>query len=311
MALHSRPVLSGNGYGSFWGPQTSAVNFCEEDYVITHLIAEFFNTVTSLLYIAYGVHGIRRYKRKSASVFANVNLPYWGLVGVGVFSGAYHMTLKYHTQMCMLRSHPSTFNANRLQADELSMHVATGTVMHQLFTFKQPPERKRLVRAGLLGVLVPFYVYHCLADEFTVHVLLFLSMVFTVIWKTRKEIQIHIIRPEDRRKLTKLTTFGSFCAVFAYVLWNIDVNCCPTLTRWKHRVGMPWAVALEFHGWWHVLTAVASYAFMAIIEFLTFPEDLDDKNRSARGIGFAWPATIVMQELGGVANGGEGDAKRR
>ena len=205
----------------------------------------------------------------------------------------------------------STSVANQSTADELSMHVAIGTVMHQLFTFKQPPERKRLVRAGLLGVLVPFYIYHCLKDEFTVHVILFLSMVFTVIWKTRKEIQIHITRLEDRSRLTKLTTFGCVCAVLAYVLWNIDVNYCPTLTKWKHRVGMPWAVLLEFHGWWHILTAIASYAFMAIIEFLTFPDDVDAQSRSARGLGFAWPATAVMGELGGAASSDVGEAKRQ
>lgn len=87
-------------------------------------MAEFFNTLTSLLYsmsnepyyresvndylpVGYGIHGIRRFKRQGGGAFEHTNLSYWALIGVGIFSGLYHTTLKYHTQM----------------SDELSMHL--------------------------------------------------------------------------------------------------------------------------------------------------------------------------------------------
>ena len=49
--------------------------------------------------VGYAIHGIRRYKRQDVGMFSPVNLPYWGLIGIGVFSAIYHATLKYHTQM--------------------------------------------------------------------------------------------------------------------------------------------------------------------------------------------------------------------
>lgn len=49
--------------------------------------------------VGYGYLGIQRVKRQDISHFAAVNLPYWGLIGVGIFSTIYHSTLKYHTQM--------------------------------------------------------------------------------------------------------------------------------------------------------------------------------------------------------------------
>lgn len=81
-------------------------------------------------------------------------------------------------------------------------------------------------------------------------------------------------------------------ALFAYFLWNIDVHFCATLTQWKRQIGMPWGVLLELHGWWHVMTAVAAYILMALIEFLTCPE-----HDESHGVGFAWPAKAVLQEI--------------
>ncbi|KAF5671922.1 hypothetical protein FDENT_10768 [Fusarium denticulatum] len=41
----------------FWGQPTSTLNWCEEDYVISHYAAEITNTLTNALFIALGVRG--------------------------------------------------------------------------------------------------------------------------------------------------------------------------------------------------------------------------------------------------------------
>lgn len=46
------------------------------------------------------------------------------------------------------------------------------------------------------------------------------------------------------------------------------------------------------HGWWHILTAISSYTFMAMVEFLTCPE-----HDESHGVGFAWPAKGVLEDL--------------
>ena len=55
---------------------------------------------------------------------------------------------------------------------------------------------------------------------------------------------------------------------------------------------MPLGILLELHGWWHILTAIASYTFMAMIEFLTCPE-----HDESHGLGFKWPAKAVLEAL--------------
>lgn len=54
------------------------------------------NLTYALVY--YGIYGMTSLRKKpNASSFRAI--PYWGLIGVGVFSAAFHASLKYHTQM--------------------------------------------------------------------------------------------------------------------------------------------------------------------------------------------------------------------
>ena len=55
---------------------------------------------------------------------------------------------------------------------------------------------------------------------------------------------------------------------------------------------MPWGIALELHGFWHIMTAMSAYTFMAMIEFLT-SSSIDGAQTS----GFAWPAKLVLGEI--------------
>jgi dihydroceramidase len=47
-------------------------------------------------------------------------------------------------------------------------------------------------------------------------------------------------------------------------------------------MGMPWGFLLEFHGWWHVLTAIGAYVFMVMVDSLT------QDTVSLSGGPFAW-----------------------
>lgn len=215
------------------------------------------------------------------------------------------------------------------------MHTAMGCILIQLWTWQQPPDVANRNTILIVTGLTSFIVYHCVTDEFVLHVVLFFALSVSVAWKTRQIIRQKISDPNHRAKLGSFATAGtcasylsldssstvgtnSFAtgtALFAYFLWNIDVNFCPTLTKWKHQIGLPWAVLLELHGVWHVLTSISTYIFMSMIEFLTGPE-LDESH----GVGFSWPAKAVLQDLvpkraanGGVyANGhANGSLKKR
>jgi dihydroceramidase len=99
-------------------------------------------------------------------------------------------------------------------------------------------------------------------------------------------------------------------------LWNIDVHLCSYVNGARRQLGYPFGVLLELHGWWHILTAIASYVFMALIEFLTVAE-----HDETHGKGFFWPVKEVLEDLaprklanGEVLNGSlhaNGSAKKK
>ncbi len=172
------------------------------------------------------------------------------------------------------------------------MHLAMGCSLISMYNYQQPPHIQKRNSIIIVVGLTSFITYHCLTDEFVMHVILFVSLSVIAVRKTRLLIKGQVKDPDRKAKLSSLATFGACSALFAYGLWNIDVNFCPMLTRWKRQLGMPLGILLELHGWWHILTAVAAYTFMALIEFLTCPE-----HDETHGIGFAWPAKAVLADL--------------
>ncbi|KAF2657494.1 alkaline phytoceramidase [Lophiostoma macrostomum CBS 122681] len=275
-----------------WGTPSSNHNFCEEDYIITTYIAEFINTLTNLTYIIYGAHGIRRVaQRADGGIFSTLSFPYWGLVGVGVLSGWYHMTLNYHSQM----------------ADDLSMFLAVGTLMHQLLTFDATPSQRLNTTLLIVGTVIPVSIYHCWADEIYVHEIAFAAMVIITGRRIRQLIREKVASEASRKKLKGMANFGSGCGLFGYFLWNIDYHLCSYVTSTKRSLGLPWGFFLELHGWWHIFTGIGAYVGMALVEYLVTMEE-GKPNRVEEG--FVWPVRAVLRNLEGEGGGMETDLKK-
>jgi dihydroceramidase len=117
-------------------------SFSPKDYVISRYVAEFVNTFSSLVFgalvgnlpsrgpswltishlVAYGIDGLLKLQRKQ-EVTVSRAIPYFGLVGVGVCSAGYHMTLKYRTQMCQI---PQNIVVRRLTVADVLLCMPSG-----------------------------------------------------------------------------------------------------------------------------------------------------------------------------------------
>jgi len=271
-------------YPSYWGEINAHANFCEEDHIITTYIAEFVNTLTNVSYLLYAYHGIKNNASRKDAILRN--LPYLGLAGVGIGSALFHATLKNHTQWC----------------DDLSMLIATATVFHRIFTFNK--SLRYTIISGLLisTIMISFMIWHCYTDELIMHSILFGIMVVIIGERTRSLTKTRISSPSLRKEVRKLAYWGSLFFVGGFALWNLDHAYCGALTAAKRRIGMPWGFFLEMHGWWHVLTAVGVYIFIALVEFLTSDEGAEGKLDGR----WAWPVGWIVDERVGQQEKGEG-----
>ncbi|KAK4542399.1 hypothetical protein LTR36_006856 [Oleoguttula mirabilis] len=246
-------------------------SFCEEDFIISGFVGEFVNTLTNLAYILFAYQALRRLNRDHGSAASKAI--YYGLAIVGLTSGLFHALLKYHAQI----------------SDDTGMLIASGCVLHRAMTFDKSPAYQRNFSVGLLAFILSSLTYHSLANEQTVHELTFFALILAVGVKVRALIHQRVTKPEQRKRLTRLSLFGAGSMVFGYFLWQLDHIFCSELTSMKRQIGMPWSFLLEFHGWWHILTAVGAYTFMVMVERLTSDGPLDLSPRA-----FAWlPMTLL------------------
>ncbi|EFW99283.1 alkaline ceramidase family protein [Grosmannia clavigera kw1407] len=263
----------------FWG-QTHPI--LVKDYVITQYIAEFINTLSSLVFAAYGMWGLWQIRHKANA--ASRSIPYFGLIGVGICSTGYHMTLKYHTQM----------------SDEFSMHLLTTPLLYRVMTYKTDAAYTRRVGIILSALFAIVITTHMVMDEFLLHATSFGLAVYLLAAGSLKIISKGT--DESVKGIRrKLVMFGLLNFVIGYLAWLIDSFACLTLTRMRESVGLPWAFLFEFHGWWHVLTAIGGYTAVATLDAVTSDEAITSSTTS-----FAWPVPMAVSFF----EGGEKAAKK-
>lgn len=217
--------LTKSGY---WEPITATIDWCEDNYQYTHYLVEFWNSVTSLLFVAAGAFGLKEH----FNLPLPARLAFFGIILVGVGSFMFHGTLKFSMQLL----------------DELPM-VFIEAYMISCFC---PEWSKWLFLIG--GILFTiFYAY----DR--------TPLLFQTVYGTLQVICVIIFylgtRKHQSKQLTKLF-YGSFLfTAFAFTLWNIDNHLCHSCLRpWKQRLWLP--VLLELHAWWHVFSCIGAYWFI-------------------------------------------------
>ncbi|PYH86288.1 alkaline ceramidase family protein [Aspergillus uvarum CBS 121591] len=260
---------------SFWGPPTSHANFCEEDYTMTRYIAEFINTLTNLTYILYALHGLRHLPHHPSPSLARL-VPYYGLIGVGLCSAGFHMSLKYHTQMM----------------DDLSMLLTTTPLLHRVLTVNTSARTSSRVALVLGAALLSLAAVHIATDELVLHAVSFVGSVTAIGVRTMQLIQQRTVRGSvARTELWRLVRFGAVIFNVGYAVWLVDGWVCQVLRRWRAAVGVPWAFGLELHGWWHIFTGVGAYTFIAVIDYLVSGAEHTDLQRSV-----AWPLSLLVSK---------------
>ncbi|ATZ47641.1 hypothetical protein BCIN_02g08990 [Botrytis cinerea B05.10] len=250
---------SGPGY---WGPVTSTINWCEEDYYATIYSAEIVNTITNLMFVILAWKGMSScIKYGHDRVFLVAFLSY---LVIGVGSMLFHSTLIYPMQL----------------VDELAMIYLECILAYSVFAHQKSPLSRFVLALSIsaLAIFITLY-YHYLQDP-VFHQNMFALLTATVVFRSMW-IMEHIVNPKRRVKdenvttveqkrrderdskilsqMWKLNYIGLTYVALAFFIWNLDNIYCGTIRRWRREVGLPWGIFLEGHGWWHILTGIAAY----------------------------------------------------
>ncbi|KAJ5168296.1 uncharacterized protein N7482_003890 [Penicillium canariense] len=261
----------------FWSPVTSTLNWCEEDYYATVYSAEIVNTLTNLLFMWLGIKGIISCRRNGHDQIFLVALLGYLVVGTGSF--LFHSTLKYPMQL----------------VDELSMIYTTCLMAYASFSYSRPTGVRLVLAISLLSlaVFITLY-YHYLQDPVfhqnayalltTVVVLRSMHTMETTLrpkWRhSREEDRLERQKKglsvpskerqrfENERDMKTLKTmwfmvlYGLSMFLGGFFIWNLDNQFCSQIRVMRRRVGLPWGIFLEGHGWWHIMTGIGAYLYI-------------------------------------------------
>lgn len=100
------------------------------------------------------------------------------------------------------------------------------------------------------------------------------------------ETRLRRTRPHDVDTMWWMVGWGLFVFLCGFALWNVDNAWCGVLRGWRRRVGLPWGVLAEGHGWWHLLTGVGAYYYIVYGEFSAF--------RVLGGVGSWWGGVLIV-----------------
>ncbi|KAJ3028003.1 UNVERIFIED_CONTAM: Alkaline ceramidase 3 [Siphonaria sp. JEL0065] len=240
----------------FWGPTTSTLDWCEENYVITHYIAEFWNTFSNLFFIAFALYGIETLKAIGAAEVRHF-MAFGSLIIVAIGSMCFHGTMWYNAQM----------------ADELPM-IYNGCIICfcLLQTFPEAKSKRFILgllftcySAAVTGIYLTYKNPQFLA---LAHGVLTFSMVlFTPFQISRLQKR----SPQFASNIVGLWDLYKY-AVSSYLAgigsWTIDNQFCDLLRDMRAKLGTPLGFLFELHVFWHLATAMGGYACILVMVYM-------------------------------------------
>lgn len=153
-------------------------------------------------------------------------------------------------------------------ADELSMIGLCWSFLQGTMTARQSPAKARYITIFCSISLTAFCFFYVWSAKIIYHVFAFTGMMIVV--AIRGQYLLHLAEPrfpEAKRRDWSYRTWKAIAlCLFGYLLWWIDLEYCLELRNLRQKVGgMPWVFLLEFHGWWHIFTAVGAAQVMDVV----------------------------------------------
>jgi dihydroceramidase len=225
----------------FWGIPTASIDWCEQNYVFSRWVAEFWNTVSSLAMVIAGLVGLtaHRFAREIRVAFALLTL-------VGLGSIAFHGTLRFELQML----------------DELPMLYLVTWLVWLLVETGPAPRLGRWFPAALLGYVLLATAGATLNRGATQFLAFHVSFGALELFCLGRVTWI-ALRPENQRVRAPFA-WGLAAYATGILVWFVDLKACPwvSVTLPAHGIPNP-----QLHAWWHVLVLLGFFLLLGVVSF--------------------------------------------
>ena len=239
----------------YWGPPTSTIDFCEPNHAVSHHVAEWWNTLSSIPIFLVGVSGVWLCRAQQLGPEQTLCYTMLGVMGLGTI--AFHTTLMRTGQVM----------------DEIPMLWGTLAVIYCGYQHRGDRRRRRgiglvptscrlaCVGCGLgLYALVATVGYFYAA--FLAFILMFASPVVVLIFlaTTTFLTEEPAVGPAPKRLLAAAA--GTF-AGGVVLLWSPSELLC-------HRLPIHMRAALPLHAFWHLASAAGSHLCLTAFALARF-----------------------------------------
>ncbi|KAF9206293.1 Alkaline ceramidase 3 [Haplosporangium sp. Z 27] len=266
--------MGANDLAGYWGPPTSSIDWCEDNYVLSYYIAEFFNSFSSFAMILLGeaaCYSINRLESsmanrssvdgKSAKTAAPVQslfrfkLAFRTITVVGIGSFLFHATLLHKMQML----------------DELPMLYSVLVLFFCLIESRyghQPSWFPILLTVH--GVIVTCLVAFTEGNmQFYTFHLSFGSLEITTLYLVYK---VYQARKQEYPDVKRAFEGGIGLYALAVAVWSTDLNFCERLLfGWmpsQIQSMFPSSLIVKdfyLHAWWHAFVSMGLYLLSTVI----------------------------------------------
>lgn len=228
------PIING-----YWGRVTSTIDWCEANYEITIYVAEFWNTVSSILGIMLPpLYALWLRQQNDAKIVKNC---WWQLCLVGLGSTLFHGTLKYRMQLL----------------DEVPMMTLVLTILYcQICVLYRNINRK------LLKIFILTYFLTAIGSYIVQKTPSIFQVLFTLTLFSTFALNFRINKVKKGKSNLPLLTVSLFAV--ALTVWLIDYNFCNRLVAVRKEIGSLAPLA-QFHSLWHMFSGASAFI---IIDFV-------------------------------------------
>ena len=227
----------------YWGNPTSTLDWCEQNYVITSYVAEFWNTLTNfgiIIPAIYGLHNSYRqgFETRYAMCFALLLL-------TGIGSYMFHMTLLFQMQLL----------------DELPMVWGGSFMLYVLYRARNSfKDGGKTVGIILLLYAIVVTVAYLVNKNPVFHEVMYAILICIIFVLSIKYNHLHYKKAAHQLFYGGVLLYGT-----GFTLWNIDNHFCGNLTYLRdNKMGSNnffkfLSPGTQLHGWWHIMAGYATY----------------------------------------------------